>query len=572
MEKPRLSFWQIWNMSFGFLGIQFGWGLQMANMSAIYQYLGARENEIPILWLAAPLTGLVVQPIIGYFSDRTWNRLGRRRPYFLGGAVAASLALLAMPNSSALWMAAGLLWILDASVNVSMEPFRAFVGDMLPNEQRKSGFAMQSLLIGAGAVLSSALPYVLTHGFGVSGESTVESAIPPTVHVAFTIGAFVFFLGVLYTVLTTREYPPEDLAAFERAKRETAGLSHAFREIFQGIGSMPGPMRKLAAVQFFTWFGLFCLWIYFAPGVAKDIFRGAPLGAANATVDRTLDEPANAPLLDAAARAARAYEDLKRQVASAEPAAGEPRGGSMDGVLTMLGLKAAPPDPGARVTAVDLASALERSLAEGGAPASDADRQNPMVRTVASLLGQNGLAPGKAAAPAALGAASEALVERLASARRYQEGVSWAGVCFAAYNLVAFGFSFLLLALVKRASARSIHLVCLALGGLGLLSVLVVRDPGLLLVSMVGVGVAWASILAMPYAMLSNALPAAKMGFYMGVFNFFIVLPQILASVGLGWVMERFLGNDATKALLLGGASMLLAALLVLRVKKEETE
>ena len=572
MEKPRLSFWQIWNMSFGFLGIQFGWGLQMANMSAIYQYLGARENEIPILWLAAPLTGLVVQPIIGYFSDRTWNRLGRRRPYFLGGAVAASLALLAMPNSSALWMAAGLLWILDASVNVSMEPFRAFVGDMLPNEQRKSGFAMQSLLIGAGAVLSSALPYVLTHGFGVSGESTVESAIPPTVHVAFTIGAFVFFLGVLYTVLTTREYPPEDLAAFEKAKRETAGLSHAFREIFQGIGSMPGPMRKLAAVQFFTWFGLFCLWIYFAPGVAKDIFRGAPLGAANATVDRTLDEPSNAPLLDAAARAARAYEDLKRQVASAAPAGGEPRGGALDGVLTMLGLKAAPPDPGARVTAAELASALERSLAAGGAPASDADRQNPMVRTVASVLGQNGLAPGAAAAPAALGVASEALVERLASARRYQEGVSWAGVCFAAYNLVAFGFSFLLLALVKRASARSIHLVCLALGGLGLLSVLVVREPGLLLVSMVGVGVAWASILAMPYAMLSNALPAAKMGFYMGVFNFFIVLPQILASVGLGWVMERFLGNDATKALLLGGASMLLAALLVLRVKKEETE
>jgi maltose/moltooligosaccharide transporter len=477
-----------------------------------------------------------------------------------------------MPNSSALWMAAGLLWILDASVNVSMEPFRAFVGDMLPNEQRKSGFAMQSLLIGAGAVLSSALPYVLTHGFGVSGESTVESAIPPTVHVAFTIGAFVFFLGVLYTVLTTREYPPEDLAAFEKAKRETAGLSHAFREIFQGIGSMPGPMKKLAAVQFFTWFGLFCLWIYFAPGVAKDIFRGAPLGAANATVDRTLDEPSNAPLLDAAARAARAYEDLKRHVASAAPAAGEPRGGALDGVLTMLGLKAAPPDPGARVTAEELASALERSLAAGGAPASEADRQNPMVRTVASLLGQNGLAPGTAAPPGALGAASVALVDRLAAARRYQEGVSWAGVCFAAYNLVAFGFSFLLLALVKRASARSIHLVCLALGGLGLLSVLVVREPGLLLFSMVGVGVAWASILAMPYAMLSNALPAAKMGFYMGVFNFFIVLPQILASVGLGWVMERFLGNDATKALLLGGASMLLAALLVLRVKKEETE
>ncbi len=572
MEKPRLSFWQIWNMSFGFLGIQFGWGLQMANMSAIYQYLGAREDEIPILWLAAPLTGFVVQPIIGYFSDRTWGRLGRRRPYFLGGAIAASLALLAMPRSSALWMAAGLLWILDASVNVSMEPFRAFVGDMLPHDQRKSGFAMQSLLIGAGAVLSSALPYVLTRGFGVSGESTVGSAIPPTVHVAFTIGAFVFFLGVLYTVITTPEYPPEDLVAFEKSKRETSGLSHAFREIFQGIGSMPGPMRKLAAVQCFTWFGLFCLWIYFAPGVAKGIFKGAPLGVANATVDRTLDLPQNTTVLDTAAATARGYEELKRQVSAAAPLAGEARGGALDGLLTMLGLKSPPPDPAARLTAADLGGVIERSLATAAPVASEAERTSPLVRTVASLLGQHGLVPGAPAAPAGLQAASGAVIERLASARRYQEGVSWAGVCFAAYNLVAFSFSFLLLALVKQSSARSIHVGCLALGGLGLLSVLFVRQPSLLLVSMVGVGIAWASILAMPYAMLSNALPPAKMGFYMGVFNFFIVLPQILASVGLGWVMDRYMGNDATKALLLGGVSMLLAALLTLRVKEEETE
>jgi maltose/moltooligosaccharide transporter len=572
MEKPRLSFWQIWNMSFGFLGIQFGWGLQMANMSAIYQYLGARENEIPILWLAAPLTGLVVQPIIGYFSDRTWGRLGRRRPYFLGGAIAASLALLAMPRSGSLWMAAGLLWILDASVNVSMEPFRAFVGDMLPHDQRKSGFAMQSLLIGAGAVLSSALPYVLTRGFGVSGESTVGSAIPPAVHVAFTIGAFVFFLGVLYTVVTTPEYPPEDVLAFERAKRETSGVSHAFREILQGIGSMPGPMRKLAAVQFFSWFGLFCLWIYFAPGVAKGIYKGAPLGVANATVDRTLDLPQNAPVLDAAAATARGYEELKARAAAAAQAPGEARGGALFGLLTMLGLESPPPDPGARLTAADLGGVIERSLANPAPAASEGERTSPLVRTVASLLGQHGLAPGAPPAPAGLQAASAAVVERLASARRYQDGVSWAGVCFAAYNLVAFGFSFLLLALVKRASARSIHVACLALGGLALLSVLLVREPGLLLVSMVGVGVAWASILAMPYAMLSNALPPARMGFYMGVFNFFIVLPQILASVGLGWVMERSLGNDATKALLLGGVSLLLGALLTLRVRKEETE
>jgi maltose/moltooligosaccharide transporter len=571
MEKARLSFWQIWKMSFGFFGIQFGWGLQMANMSGIYQYLGAREDQIPILWLAAPLTGLIVQPIIGYCSDRTWNRLGRRRPYFLGGAIAASLALLAMPNSSALWMATGLLWVLDASVNISMEPFRAFVGDMLPHEQRKSGFAMQSLLIGAGAVLSSALPYVLTRGFGVSAESTVGSAIPPTVHVAFTIGAFVFFLGVLYTVVTTKEYPPEDLAAFEKAKRETAGLGHAFREIFQGIGSMPGPMRKLALVQFFAWFGLFCLWIYFAPGVAKGIFRGAPLGVSNATVDAALDLPENAPVLDAAAAVARRYEERKQQVAGAAPAAGAARGGALDAALTMFGLKSPPPDPAARLRSTDMAELIEQSLTAPAPPSSPAERKSPLVRTVASLLGQNGLA-GATPPGAGLPVASGAVVERLASARRYQEGVSWGGVCFAVYNLVAFGFSFVLLALVKRASARTIHVACLVLGGLGLLSVLLVRQPGLLLVSMVGVGIAWASILAMPYAMLSNALPPARMGFYMGVFNFFIVLPQILASVGLGSVMERVLGNDAMKALLLGGGSMLLAALLTLRVRKEETE
>jgi maltose/moltooligosaccharide transporter len=430
---------------------------------------------------------------------------------------------------------------------------------------------MQSLLIGAGAVLSSALPYVLTRGFGVSGESTVGSAIPPTVHVAFTIGSFVFFLGVLYTVVTTKEYPPEDLAAFEKAKRETAGLGHAFREIFQGIGSMPGPMKRLAAVQFFTWFGLFCLWIYFAPGVAKGLYRGAPLGVANATVDRALELPENAPVLDAAAAVARGYEELKRQVSAAAPAPGGAGGGALDGLATMLGLKSPPPDPAARLTAADLAALIERSLAAPAPAASSAERTSPLVRTVASLLGQNGLGPGSAAA-AGLQAASSAVVERLASARRYQEGVSWGGVCFATYNLVAFGFSFVLLALVKRSSARTIHVVCLALGGLGLLSVLLVREPALLLVSMVGVGIAWASILAMPYAMLSNALPPAKMGFYMGVFNFFIVLPQILASVGLGWVMQRFLGNDATKALLLGGVSVLLSALLTLRVRKEETE
>jgi maltose/moltooligosaccharide transporter len=431
MNKPKLSFWQIWNMSFGFFGIQFGWGLQMANMSAIYQYLGADESTIPLLWLAAPITGLIVQPIVGFYSDRTWTKLGRRRPYFLVGAILASLALIAMPNSSTLWMAAGLLWILDASVNISMEPFRAFVGDKLAKNQRKVGFAMQSLLIGLGAVLSSSLPYILTNWFEVSNES--EGAIPQTVKIAFYVGAGVFFAAVLYTILTTEEYPPEDMEAFSKMKRDTAGVGNAFKEIFQGIGSMPKTMKQLAMVQFFTWFGLFCMWIYFIPAVATYIFGGI-------------------------------------------------------------------------------------------------DHASP----------------------------------------EYQAGAEWGGVCFSVYNGVAFAFAFLLLLLVRKFSAKGIHTTCLALGALGLISVAFANEAKLLLVSMFCVGIAWASILSMPYAMLANAIPGNKMGFYMGIFNFFIVLPQIAASLGLGLVMSVFLAGNSMNAVLLGGVSLLIAAFCVRFVDDDE--
>jgi maltose/moltooligosaccharide transporter len=430
MQNTRLSFWQVWNMSFGFFGIQFGWGLQMANMSAIYQYLGARENELAVLWLAAPLTGLLVQPLVGHFSDRTWCRLGRRRPYFLAGAVLASLALLAMPEAGTVWMAAGLLWILDASVNVAMEPFRAFVGDLLPKAQRKSGFAMQSLLIGLGAVLSSALPYLLTNVLGVAG-TTAAGTIPRTVQLAFWIGAGVFLAAVLYTVVTTREHPPENPAEFQRQKAASAGLGNALREIIGGIGAMPRAMRQLAVVQFFTWFALFCMWIYFVPAVATKVFGGVP-----------------------------------------------------------------------------------------GSPA-------------------------------------------------YQRGSEWGGVCFSVYNGTAFVFAFALLALVRKFSARAIHRVCLLAGGAGLLLVVLVPQPHALLLAMLLVGIAWASILAMPYAMLANAIPPQRMGFYMGVFNFFIVIPQILASLGLGLLMKHALGDNPMNAVLLGSMAMLLAGLCVGLVSKE---
>ena len=272
MEKPRLNFWQIWNMSFGFFGIQFGWVLQMSNMGPIYEYLGKTPKEIPLLFLAAPLTGLIVQPIIGYMSDRTWHpRWGRRRPYFFIGAILSSIALLLMPNSGVWWMAAGLLWILDSSINISMEPFRAFVADKLPENQRTRGFAMQSFFIGGGSVIAAALPWLMTHVFYVQNADS-SGAIPNSIKFSFYIGSFAFFFAVLYTVLTTKEYPPTDISAFQKAKETNKGFGAGFKEIISSVRHMPKRMQQLALVQFFTWPGLFLMWFYYSSAVGFNIF------------------------------------------------------------------------------------------------------------------------------------------------------------------------------------------------------------------------------------------------------------------------------------------------------------
>ena len=564
MQKPQLSFWQIWNMSFGFFGIQFGWGLQMANMSAIYQYLGAKESELAVLWLAAPLTGLLVQPIIGYASDRTWGALGRRRPYFLIGAILASLALIAMPNSGSVWMAAGLLWILDASVNITMEPFRAFVGDLLPAEQRKSGFAMQSLLIGLGAVLSSALPYILTNSFGVSNEATVKSPIPPAVGLAFYFGSAVFFVAVLYTILTTKEYPPEDVAAFKKMKAESAGIGHAFREIFSGIRSMPQTMRQLAIVQFFTWFALFCMWLYFVPAVATGVFHGQTLGIHDPTVKSQVESQEGKAYMMEAAAIAKAYEARKTELAE-QAARATAQKSWYDPILQMLGLKPAAPDPGEQIDGAALQALIASQIAESRQVTKE-EAESPMVQSFAAALMKHKVASRDS--PAVASAAAE-IHAALAAARRYQQGAAWGGVCFSAYNGTAFVFAFALLALVRKFAARSIHRVCLVCGGAGLILAFGLHQQYLLIGSMVLVGVAWASILSMPYAMLSNAIPAQKMGFYMGVFNFFIVIPQILASLGLGTLMKHLLGDNPMNAVLLGGGSMVVAALCVGFVSKD---
>ena len=431
-KKPQLSFWQIWNMSFGFLGIQFGFALQNANVSRIFTTLGAAIDDLSILWLAAPVTGLLVQPIIGYYSDCTWHKKwGRRRPFFAIGAILATIALFVMPNSTALWMSVIMLWVMDASINISMEPFRALVGDMLPNEQRTLGFAMQTFFIGVGAVIASALPFIFTNWFGISNIAE-EGVIPDTVKWSFYLGGIAYFCAVMWTVLKTEEYPPEDIV---KLKEENAsrGVFTGLIESFTGIFKMPKTMVQLSYVQFFSWFALFAMWIYTTSAVTSHVY------------------------------------------------------GTSDSTSTL-----------------------------------------------------------------------------------YNEGADWVGICFATYNGIAAIVAFLLPVVAKKTSRRITHLLALVLGGIGLISIFFITDPNMLLISMIGVGIAWASILSMPYAMLSSVLPAHKMGYYMGVFNFCIVIPQIVAAGILGFLLKLFFENDSIYALIIGGVSMFIAAALCLIVQDNE--
>jgi maltose/moltooligosaccharide transporter len=433
--KPTLSFWQIFNMSFGFLGIQFGFALQNANVSRIFQTLGAKIDDIPILWIAAPITGFLVQPIVGYLSDRTWHpKWGRRRPFFFLGALFSSLALFAMPNSSVLWMAAILLWVLDASINISMEPFRAFVGDKLPASQQTTGYAMQTFFIGVGAVIASLLPYIFTNVLGFSNTAP-QGIIPDAVKYSFFIGAIVFLASVLWTVLSTDEFPPDDIKKWEEEKLKTKGIFHGLLEIGKGIFKMPKVMLQLAMVQFFTWLALFSMWIYTTSSVAQNAFG---------TTDTT--------------------------------------------------------------------------------------------------------------------------------SKLFQDAGDWVGVMFTVYNGISAIVAFMLPVLAKRIGKSYTHMICLIIGGVGLISLFFIHDKIMLLLPMLGVGLAWASTLTMPYSILANALPANKMGFYMGVFNFFIVIPQIVAAALLGFCIKMLFNNESIYALVIGGISMIIAGLLCVFVQKEQID
>jgi maltose/moltooligosaccharide transporter len=425
VENPKLSLVQIINMSIGFFGIQFGWDLQRANMGRIYEGLGAHPDQVPLLFLAAPLTGLLIQPIIGYMSDHTWHpKWGRRRPYFMVGAIISSIALIFMPNSSALWMAAGLLWVLDVFGNVSMEPFRAFVTDKLPDSQVNRGFIMQSMMIGLGGSIASALPWLMNNVFHLTNTAS-QGSIPENVKFSFYIGAFFFMAAVLWTVLTTKEYPPTTEELETQKKEGKKGFAGGAKDILAALKNMPKRMQIVSLVQFFTWPGLFLMWFYYTTAVAVNVF--------------------------------------------------------------------------------------------GGKDASD-----PI----------------------------------------YAAGADFGSLTLAYYSVITFLFALVLPTIADKLGRKTTHALCLLCGAIGLISVALVTDKNMLYLCMTGVGIAWASILSMPYAMLSGCLPKNKIGIYMGIFNFFIVLPEIMASLGFGWLMRNVLNNDRLLAVQLGGGLMILAALI----------
>ncbi len=494
-SKPRLSFWQMWNMSFGFLGIQFGFALQNANTSRIFLTLGAKDESLAKFWLAAPITGLLIQPIIGFYSDRTWHpKFGRRRPYFTAGAVLATTALFLMPNSGVLGMAVVFLWIMDAAINISMEPFRALVGDMLPPLQRTTGFALQSLFIGTGAVVASFLPSILTGWFNISNVGAADT-VPDSVRYSYYVGGCMLFLCVMWTVISTKEYPPtsEETVDLPRARRKvdnenlsqsrlqrigvpmiiggllfslfvfltgiekelyvlgfglaTFGLVFVtasacirlgksyldFVHIAKDLISMPKTMVQLAYVQFFSWFALFSMWVFMTSAVTSHIFKSS--------------------------------------------------------------------DP---------------------------------------------------------------------TSAAFNEGASLAGSLGGGYNGMAAVSALFLPVLARQLGRRLTHLIALTCGGLGLISVYFVPSPEWLWLSMAGVGIAWASILSIPYAMLSGSLPPEKMGYYMGIFNFFIVIPQIIAGTVLGYLYNHLFDHHAIYVIVTGGVSLIISGLLTLRVRDNE--
>jgi maltose/moltooligosaccharide transporter len=486
--KPNLSFWQIWNMCFGFLGIQFGFALQNGNVSRIFQTLGASIDEIPILWIAGPLTGLLVQPVVGYFSDRTWNKLGRRRPYFFYGAVLTTMALFFMPHSPTLWMAAGMLWILDASINITMEPFRAFVGDNLNPKQRPLGFSMQSFFIGIGAVVASALPYILSNWFDISNTAPAGE-IPDSVKYSFYAGGVVLLSAVTWTVMKSTEYSPEQLAGFDDELETAKVISHNDRR-------------------------------YWVPGA---VFSALGLAALVAVYAKSLDQQLYV----------------------------------LGGCLLAFGL-------------LQWLTSLLKNSGQNGMLVQIVDDLFTMPTTmrhlaVVQFFSWFALFSMWIYTTAAVTSVHYGSSDPTSAA--YNDGADWVGLLFAIYNGFAAIAAIIIPWVVRKTSLQISHSINLVCGALGLISFLWIKDPAFLWLPMIGVGIAWASILSLPYALLADSLPNKKMGVYMGMFNFFIVLPQLLAASVLGTLLNLFFDAQAIYALAMGAASLVLAAIYVLTIK-----
>ena len=502
-RKPMLSRWQIWNMSFGFLGIQFGFALQNGNVSRIFQTLGADIDNIPILWIAAPVTGLLVQPIVGHMSDRTWNRLGRRRPYFLTGAILASLALAIITNSPTWIFATLMLWIMDASINISMEPFRAFVGDMLSSEQRTSGFAMQSFFIGVGAVIGSFLPWILANWFNVPEVPAEGKLIPFNLKLSFYIGSAVLLLAVLWTIIRTKEYSPAELEEFEKGERVARG------EIMEEKTSPAEQPEARSEINFYRpgiiWLGtgLILTFILSRVNLEKELY--VVTGGIS-------------------------FFGLLQLIAGFLKSGGK-GGNGLNSILTDL--KHMPKTMGQLAVVQFFTWFALFSL---------------WIYTTSAVT-------------------SKIYGTSDTTSLAYNEGANWVGVLFGVYNGFSALVAFLLPVLAKATSRKMTHTISLLVGGLSLMSISLISTPGLLILPMLGIGLAWASILSMPYAILTGSLPHNKMGIYMGIFNFFIVIPQILAASILGSMVKHLFSGNTMLALVSGGISMIIAALAVNFVK-----
>ena len=627
-EKPRLSFWQIWNMSFGFLGIQFGFALQSSNVSRIFETLGANIDDIPILWIAAPVTGLLIQPIIGHMSDKTWTRLGRRRPYFLVGAILASLALIIMPNSPALWVAAGMLWIMDASINVSMEPFRAFVGDMLPQDQRTRGFAMQSFFIGVGAVVASLLPYIMTNLLGVSNTAP-EGEIPPSVKYSFYLGGLIFISAVVWTVFKTKEYSPEEIKEFEKsenknyendtidskvyisksnktgiitlilgiafstllffieAEKEVYILSFGlvifgllelfsaflqknnkkggFVSVFNDLNLMPKTMKQLAIVQFFSWFALFAMWIYTTNGITAEKYD---MKIDNEMVAFLKNELKN--VNDTSDSKVKSISKELSHYSNKLNADNKQISANVNLVKFFLNDKIFNEKELINSIEAEIKTKTDNDFIKIKEHLSKIKHEkNPNINYETVLFVNQSLKSGTINLPENIKSKFSQYTRLKHIRKEYNDGADWIGVGFGVYNGFAAIFAFFLMFLARKTSRKMTHSISLIVGGISFISLFFIDNHTLLLVPFVGIGLAWASILAMPYAILTGALPTNKMGVYMGIFNFFIVIPQILAASLLGFMVKTIFNEHSIYALILGGISMILAAGLVTIVKDD---